>query len=458
MTGWLRDRTDANLARLHRPDYEPARVLAGTGDWPGDMPGRLILALSRLATVTGSTSDRLHQLVDGLDLNAAGYLGPVRTTEVDEQQLAGHGWLASGLISYHRLTGDGLALDRAHRIATALLAPGVNRLDSYPERIAVADSGGAAAGTTVERQGEWVLSSDTYCVFIALEGLVSVYAATGDDALAAAIDRCASTVDSADLPGARAQLHASMTAARCLLDAGRSELATRIYDLYAASARTVNHATYNWFGRPDSWCEPCATVDTFLLALGLWRTSRSQRYLEDARRILLNGLGRAQRSHGGFGCDTCTDADHPVLGTHIDDAWWCCTMRGAVGLTEAVGAAYSVVGDVVSVDLFQSGVTEVNGVTLRQRTSFPAGGDVWIETDRDVKLSSPGVMAPTTVRAGGELHIQVPMTEHRENVDAAGDLVRWMRGPLLLGQADDVDELVPVGLAPTRDYRVVFAS
>lgn len=398
------DRTDpriaASLRRLQAADYDAEPVLrdGATGAWPGDYPGRLILALSRLASVTGQEPRQLRQLVDGLPatLNARGHLGPVHRAAVDEQQIAGHGWLVSGLLAHHGVTGEDrsrvLALDIVHQ----LLLPAAAQAPDYPRRRPGDDSQGRASGNVVGRDGRWLLSSDTYCVFIALEGLVAAYAHTRDRATAEAVETLAALVVRDDLRAARAQVHATLTAARCLHafhelsgSAPALKAARELYELYVTHGRTANHATWNWFGRPDSWTEPCAVTDSLILALGLWRTTGERHYLEDAHAIEHNGLGHAQKAHGGFGLDTTTGPGRPWLTGHHPDAAWCCSMRGAVGLTELRERGYSQPGPgpdgvtTLSVDLYRDGTHRLalpgGRLVLRQRTTYPTGGRTVID-------------------------------------------------------------------------------
>lgn len=409
----LGPRLAASQHRLQEADYDAAPVLEDgvTGAWPGDCPGRLVLALSRLASVTGEQPRQLQELVDGLPgrLNARGHLGPVHRAAVDEQQLAGHGWLVSGLLAHHRLTGQDRSRTLALDIVRGLFLPAASRLPHYPRRRPGDDTGGEASGSVVGREGGWLLSSDTYCVLIALEGLVTAYAASRDRELADAVEALAYLVDRDDPPASRAQLHATLTAARCLHDfheltGSATALATarRLYDLYGAHGRTTHYATWNWFGRPDSWTEPCAVTDSVILALGLWRTTREWRYLEDVHAIEHNGLGHAQKPNGGFGLDSVTGPGQPWLTNVHPDAAWCCTMRGPVGLAELHERGYSLVRggagararlgdgtegpgvvDVLSVDLYHDGDTRLTlpggSLTLRQRTTWPVGGRTELE-------------------------------------------------------------------------------
>lgn len=423
-------RLAASLRRLQAPDYDAAPVLRDgvTGAWPGDYPGRLLLALTRLAAVTGTEPRQLQQLLDALpgSLNAHGYLGPVHHGYTDEQQLAGHGWLVSGLLAQHRRTGDARARELALGIVQGLFLPAAARLPDYPRRRPGDDTAGGASGSVVGRQGSWLLSSDTYCVFIALEGLVAAYAETRDRTLADAVDALAALVDRDDLVAARAQLHATLTAARTLhsfheLTGSASALASavRLYDLYAAHGRTANHATWNWFGRADSWTEPCAVADSLLLALGLWRTTGAARYLADAHAIEHNGLGHAQKPHGGFGLDTVTGGDRPWLANHHPDAAWCCSMRGAVALAELRERGYGLLPggaageagdtssdtgtDTLTVDLYRDGTTRLDlpggALVLRQTTGYPVGGRTELEvreSGRTTPLRIRFVLPPWT--------------------------------------------------------------
>jgi len=54
-------RVAASVERLLRPDYDPAAVLADGvhGEWPGDYPGRLILALAHLSRLSRRVEPRL---------------------------------------------------------------------------------------------------------------------------------------------------------------------------------------------------------------------------------------------------------------------------------------------------------------------------------------------------------------------------------------------------------------
>ncbi|MDL4821825.1 beta-L-arabinofuranosidase domain-containing protein [Actinomadura opuntiae] len=493
-------RIAASWRRLQKDDYDVDPVLHDgmTGEWPADLPGRLILGLSRLAAVTGRAPRRLQDLVEALPsrLNAAGYLGPVHRDATDEQQLAGHGWLVSGLLAHHRLTRDDRSRQLALDIVGSLFLPAASRLPDYPRRRRGDDTGAGASGRVIGRKRRWLLSSDTYCVFIALEGLVAAYSETFDQAIADAIEELAGLVDRDDLVAARAQLHATLTAARCLhafheLTGSAAVLATarRLYELYAAHGRTANSATWNWFGRADSWTEPCAVADSLILALGLWRTTGDIRYLDDAHAIEHNGLGHAQKPNGGFGLDAITGPGRPWLSNVHPDAAWCCSMRGAVALAELQERSYSVTpgsapadsgraADTLGIDLYRDGIARLDlpagALVLRQRTGYPVSGRTMIEVLRSdlgrplrIRFMLPSWTDParttTTVRADGPAtqeepgqFITTPAAGDRYSIDfpvnlrvrpESGDMraLTLRHGVLLLGAegADGADPTLP---------------
>lgn len=479
----------ASVRRLKLADYTPVVVweLDSAGDWPGDYPGRLILALATQARVTGQPSVRLRELLNQLPgrLNLRGYLGPVGE-HVDEQQLAGHGWLVSGLLA----TGDQQARALAHHIVDRLYRPLSGRLSSYPRRTDDDDGDGAASGSIRAERDGWRLSSDTYCVFIALEGLVAAFADAPDPELGDLIEEFRVLVERDDLVERRAQLHASMTAARCLLEFGQLtgrtgpvRTAAGLYDVYVRHGRTLNHATFNWFGRPDSWTEPCAVVDTFLLARGLWIATGDVRYLHDAQAIEVNGLGHAQRPNGGFGLDSVTTHRQPWLATSVYEAPWCCTMRGAVGLAQArLGAVRVIAPTEVSIDFWHcSTVTLPGGTVLTVATDHPNGAQLtlsatgadelvvnlqlpdWASSNNfTVSREAAAVRTEHAVRLvlapGNPISVSVPFG-YRTLGTAPG---QHFRGPLLLGRAEggEVQPIADIFTMTERDavgYRALIA-
>ncbi|RFA15544.1 hypothetical protein B7R22_06890 [Subtercola boreus] len=461
-------RLAASFDRLAQPDYAPAAVIAETVDdpWPGDLAGRLLLSLSRFARAGWPALPHAAELFEAMlqAVEGHGYFGPPLGDVVDEQQVACHGWVVSGMLQYSAVSGDARASVAAFRIVDTLLLPALARLESYPfDRDTSAVVGEASGSADVIANG-WQLSTDIWCLFLSLNGLVPSYLESGRTEIAAAIVSLRRVLDRVDVVGKRAQLHATLAAARCLADFAEAGLAgaddsgvgadqflaaqttaLRLYDSYAAHGRTLNYATFNWFGRPDSWTEPCAIVDSLALAYTLWRLTRDDRYLADAHRVEYNALDTAERPNGSFGLDSVLTPDHPELHALHPDARWCCTMRGALGLLEARensvayvalsggGAEFELVG-------FHSGTIRAGGWTFRETTVYPAVGQVSFEVVRAPVAGAPltltlqfpeggRITVVLPARPGALVEAVIPQAVAREAV--GGGLVSVFRGPVL---------------------------
>ena len=111
------------------------------------------------------------------------------------------------------------------------------------------------------------------------------------------------------------------------LDGARS-----IWQLYLASGMTYTYQNFNWWGRGDTWTEPCAICDSLILALHLYDLTGDDNLLVIARRIWHNGMASAQRPNGGAGTDNTVSETCDVLQAQMYEAPFCCTMRFAEGL------------------------------------------------------------------------------------------------------------------------------
>lgn len=413
IAGELATRLARSFERLEQPDYQPDSLrehMSGEQEWPGDYAGRTILALANLARVTGRTPAHLGAILGQLPplLNSRGFLGPVPEAAdgsalFDEQQLSGHGWLVSGLLAASDLAGDSSLAQIAERIVNNLFLPLCGRMAAYPIHPDSRSLGGDASGKAVGRVGDWRLSSDIGCVFIALEGVATLYERTRRPDLLALIDEMAQTLGAIDLLSASMQLHASLTAARQLLRChgltdrpGYLTLARRIYDLFRTRAMTENHANYNWFSRALSWTEPCAIVDSLICAIELWRKTGDARYLADAHEIYYNALGFAQKPHGGFGLENCAGPAGAWLVNQTYDVTCCCNMRGAVGLAALVDYVCIAGKDELILPFyFDSQVTVefADGVlALTEATDYPYAGSVCLTVEQAT------IAAPKTLR------------------------------------------------------------
>ena len=311
--GELRQRIERNFDRLETDYYQPDQVYwteEQSGGWPGDKEGRTILALVLDAQASGRTPLYLDELIRRLprELNAKGYLGSILEGSADEQQLSGHGWLLRGLCEYYAWKKDPQVLEIARGIVDSLFLPIAPLVDRYPlseeQRVSGAGDMSGRVQNTVDG---WALSSDVGCVFIGMEGLIHSYQYIPSEESKALIDKLIALFERMDLTGIRAQTHASLTALRGMLRyaalTGDTTLIPRVekrWKLYKEYGMTENYENYNWFERYDTWTEPCAIVDSYLLATQLWAATRNPTYLEDADKIYLNGIAATQRHDGGL--------------------------------------------------------------------------------------------------------------------------------------------------------------
>jgi len=415
--GDLLRRLHANFDRLERADYTPEQVIASNvaDEWPGDTPGRTMLAWANLGRATGREPRYMQALFQALPqhFNELGYMGPVFTS-LDEQQLSGHGWLTSGLLAYHEYTGSQAALDYAQRIVDNLFLKMRGRMASYPRQGKERSLEGLPAGTRASTLNNWTLSTDIGCAFVSLEGLVKAYKVFRRPTEKDLIEEMLDIFQSINLEAVSAQLHASLTAARQFLmyhdlsaDSLALETAKKVYLLFRQRAITENYANYNWFNRP-SWTEPCAVVDALSVAFELWRKTADPAYLEDAHHIYYNALGYGQKPHGGFGCDNCAGTDTPLLYNRVFDVTWCCNMRGAIGLSQALQYTWQYALEAIFLPFYFDSTVELvfpDGILILElSTTYPHEGHTLIK----VFLS--------TLKEKKDLHFYVPSWVNEEAI------------------------------------------
>ena len=374
-------------ARLESPIYRPDVIFKiEQGGWPGDWEGRTILALTSLARVTRREPSYLDEIVSSLPshFNEKGYLGPVYENKLNEQQLSGHGWLLRGLCEYYLYRKYDFVLPLIDGIVRGLFLPALGKYEKYPltER-----SGGDMSGSTLSDEGCWMISTDTGCAYIPLDGLAQAYSVLTeympdekrDRAFSSLLDEMITAFIRIPFVEIKMQTHATLTGLRGVLrryaqtsDENLLYEAKRVFNLYELYGMTKTYANKNWFDRPE-WTEPCAIIDSYMVCSQLFASTDDPRYAELSQLILYNGVFHAQRNNGGFGCDTC--ADNGVLKMHCYEAYWCCTMRGGEGL--AAAAAYAATDTGVIVNPI-SVITKVNGKTLKITSDYPHGKNIKI--------------------------------------------------------------------------------
>jgi uncharacterized protein len=420
--GDLAHRAAHNMARLQTSLYRPPQLFNGQNvrAWPGDFEGRALLAITLMSRATGQEPDYFPAMVADYKshLNSLGYFGaPLDLHAINEQQLSGHGWFLRGLCEYYESKRDPETLAQIEAIARNFALPLRGSYQSYPIDPSVRTRTGATGGINghiAGQQAAWVISSDTGCAFIFLDGLTHAWVvlkAASDPnapALKALIDEAVARFLEADLVAIQAQTHASLTCMRALLRV-YNETATdgrpdpkllaavqQRYALYRTVAMTEHYANYNWFGRPETWTEPCAIIDSFMIATQLWQHTGDPAYLEDAHLIWTNGIGRGLRGNGGFGTDLCAGYRTPFLKVRSYEAPSCCTMRGGEGHARAIQYLYSAKPGELTVPFFSDSTAHLDlghgSLVLKQTASYPYPGPVRF----DVVSSVSG--APITLR------------------------------------------------------------
>jgi hypothetical protein len=427
--GDLAHRTGQNFTRLQSPLYRPPQLFNGQNvhAWPGDFEGRALLAITLLSRATGQEPDYFPAMVaeHTNHLNPQGLFGAALDPHaINEQQLSGHGWFLRGLCEYYEWKRESQTLAQIRAVVRNLALPLRGSYAMYPidpalrTRAAAPANPGAVDGQLNGQHGDWAVSSDTGCAFIFLDGMAHawlVLKAAGDaDAaeLKELIDEAVERYIQMDLVAMKAQTHASLTGMRALMrvygETGDAKLLQAVeerYRLYRTTGMTANYANTNWFGRQDSWTEPCAIIDSYMVATQLWQHTGDSAYLEDAHLIWFNGVGRGLRGNGGFGTDTCAGYGSAWVKVRSYEANFCCTLRGGEGHARAAQYLYFAREGELTVPFYGDSQATVNlgtpekprPITLRQSAAYPYPGPVRIEvvanpmrTLMTLRLFAPG--------------------------------------------------------------------
>jgi len=476
VAGDLSKRAGQNFDRLEAPYYAPPRVFASENaqKWPGDVEGRTVLALTLLARSTHREARYLDAILEQYPgrMNEEGYFGPrLNLKAIDEQQLSGHGWVLRGLSEHVEWRRDGRSQQMIERVVRNLALPTRGQHSSYPiDPVARKHGTGGAFGDIASQIGNWKVSTDIGCDFIFLDGVTHAYKVLRTPALKALADEMIARYLEVDLVRIQAQAHASLTGLRALLrhheETGNQALlaaAEQRYRTYRAEAMTENYANYNWFGRATA-TEPCAIIDSFIVAMQLWQHTGRPSYLEDAHLIYFNGLGRGQRNNGGYGTDTCAGASDPFLKVRHYEAYWCCTMRGGEGNARAIQYLYFSRPGELTVPMYGDSTATVDlgggKVRLRQETGYPYEGTVTLE------VVSSSLRQPVALRFAAPAWTR----SHRVRVNGkevaaqTGGGFAVVRTGLLAGDTVQLDFALengwrdPINRHTIRGYRAFFAG
>lgn len=341
----LSERIILNFKRLAESSYyQINEVFAPDSyDWPADKEGRALLAFVSHYKISGKKIPCMEEMLELLPskLNEKGYLGIARNDAVAEQQLSGHSWLLRGLCEYYEQFSSKAILDIIKGITENLFMPTKGLYYTYPIDRTLKDEGDVS-GTQIGYCNNWLLSSDIGCAFMSIDGLSHVYKITKSEEVKQLLDEMIEVYLSIDKKELRVQTHCTLTAARGMMrmyaETAESKYingAKEIFDLYVnGGGMTYTYQNLNWWRRPDSWTEPCAVVDSLMLALELYKVTEDEMFRKTAARIYHNGFSTLQRDNGGAGTDTLiTDgSDCDYLKARMYEAYFCCTMRLSEGL------------------------------------------------------------------------------------------------------------------------------
>lgn len=340
----LNERITLNFRRLSEGDYYHIDQIFAPMDygWYGDKEGRALLAFVSHYRISHQIIPCMQEMMAQMDahLNADGYFGPMHPHAIDEQQLSGHSWLLRGLCEYHEAFHDKDSLRKISRIVDNLYLPKTGRFAGYPIHRGGKNEGGVS-GSHTGSTADWILSSDIGCAFMSIDGLAHAYCITGNEAVRTLLDEMISVYLNIDKVALRAQTHCTLTAARGMLrmhhatgDEAYLHGAQTILNLYEnGGGMSETWQNLNWWGRPETWTEPCAIVDSLMVATELYKITHNESYRTLAARIYHNGLASAQRPNGGAGTDTVVlDGVEDTLHAKMYEAHFCCTMRLAEGL------------------------------------------------------------------------------------------------------------------------------
>ena len=344
----LRERVELSSRRLEAEKYRPDVIFLDeekSKGWPGDTEGRTLLALVLQQEALGVKPKYLDGILLAVPahLNEDGYFGKVRRGVASEQQMAGNGWVLRALCEYIRVERNPVidARDVVRRIARGLFLANCDLFPRYPVTPEASNemSSGGASGSIAAKVSGWELSTDVGALFIGLDGLVQAWQTLGDRDLERPIEAIIERFESFDPIAVKAQTHATLSGMRALLRYDAKyflPLVENRFDLYRRFGMTDRYENYNWFLRYDTWTEPCAIVDSLLLAHQLGSLTGKCEYTELEGNIL-RALIAHQRPNGGF----CLMKTFPKGSLHApvrfcEEAHWCCTMRGGAGLATAL--------------------------------------------------------------------------------------------------------------------------
>lgn len=340
----LKKRIEINCERLSTDKYYMIDEVfpAIDYDWYGDKEGRALLAFVSHYKMSGIEIPCMRAMMDVMPqkVNERGYIGEIFNDAIHEQQLSGHSWLLRGLCEYYEAFGDNRAMEHINNIVRNLYLPLKGRFNAYPIQRKLSGNGGVSGESTDTVNG-WILSSDIGCAFMSIDGLSHAYKINKESEVKELLDEMIELYLAIDKLELKAQTHCTLTSARGMMRMYEATMDTKyldgaksIFDLYVNhGGMTYTYHNLNWWDRPDSWSEPCAIVDSLMLAVMLFKATGDETFRKTGACIYHNAFKSMQRDNGGAGTDTLVcDGGVDFLRVSMFEAKFCCSMRLAEGL------------------------------------------------------------------------------------------------------------------------------
>lgn len=480
--GDLKRRLLLNVDRMNSEEYAEKNVYKPASyEWYGDWEGRALLAVTSLGKYFDEISERRDMLWAALDkhLNKDGYFGPiVDGNSVNEQQYAGNGWFLRALCLEYDITGSEEIKEKIRKAALNLFVKSSEEFVKYPIDLNVDEQGGIIGQLNIKYKN-WKISSDSGCLYISLDGLAEAYRILKDESILSVADLLIKMMNDTALNNKNFQCHAFLSGVRGIIKFGDMlgekyyAIAERFYDYFAKANLNAVYEGSGTLGKQTP-SEGCAVIDSEMISLRLYLHTGNPKYLGLYRKIVENALRVNQRANGGFGCNYFTGATHPYVEILPEgkEAFWCCTMRGAEGLTDIAENLYSVKGDTIEVLLpSESEVSFFDGkVIIKQKTSYPFTGETKfeIEAERPFKLtikalSDYDVYIDEKLYNGELLEIKGTSSvtfvmKARFKKDVFEDKYRFFNGDLLLcsdGGEDSCGQSSVISLLPIADFSTI---
>lgn len=449
--------------------------------FPGDTIGRYILSTTLLSRALHEPEPKtLKKVMAALPsmLNDEGYLGWVLPPDrADETGLANIMW-CNGLTEYYLWKKNRRALSLNRNLFSRIILPVREAYYYYysPEK--------------TDGKIKWVhCTGDTAQAFGIIDPATRGAALFPGFELRQEINELIRLYRKIDHVKIQAQTHALLFTTRGILrwyevegNDEHLEFAEGLYRSYRQLAMTENYENYNWFGRPD-WTEGCAIVDSFTVAVRLWRLTGKTEYLQDAQLILFNAL-LANQKGGDFGINNCVGPKNQIFLKPGDPAPWCCSVWGGKGLARAIQYSYFQLDDGLMVTIpGNSTVTaRLSGglLKLKQTTGYPHENGIRFEVlaSKSSRERTLAVFIPPWIqRESISLEVNGLNTEHlikndflwMSRVFNRGDVIqlqfkqvigpapllspertpgfhRYMHGPLVLGVDTKEEKKLPPGV------------